>query len=160
MISQYGTVIDFRNEHTVIDNGRTPWRSGTRLAFVTSLNAAIPPGVKLNLSGKDFSVWVWHFGQTHMKCRWCHNVVEKHMNAANAQYADAITARKATILKLTVLWAGWVICVVIKTILLGNAHNSPKTRGRITLQHYPPEGSQDSTHTLRTTIHDPTVFGN
>ena len=76
-ISQYGTVIDFRNEHTVIDGRRTRWRSGTRMAFVTSLNAAIPPVVKLNFNGKDFNVSVWHYGQTHMKCRWCHNVVEK-----------------------------------------------------------------------------------
>ena len=76
-ISQYGTVIDCRNEHTVIDGRRTRWRSGTRMAFVTSLNVAIPPVVKLNFNGKDFNVSVWHYGQTHTKCRWCHNIVEK-----------------------------------------------------------------------------------
>ena len=61
----------------MVDGRRTRWWSGTRLAFVTNLNASIPPVVKLCYNDKDFTVSVWHFGQTHMKCRWCHNVVEK-----------------------------------------------------------------------------------
>ena len=77
-ISQYATVIEFRNEHVVVNGRRTSWRTGTRHAYVTNVKETIPPVAKFtNNKGVDVMVSIWHYGQSHMKCRWCHEVVPK-----------------------------------------------------------------------------------
>lgn len=71
------TLMEFRNEHVVVDGRRTTWRSGTRFAYIMNLKEAIPPVATLKHDGSDITVSVWHYGQTHMKCRWCNIVVTK-----------------------------------------------------------------------------------
>ena len=75
--AQYGTVIDFRNEHHYINGKRVSWRSGTRYAYIINMTGPVPPTVKMNFNGVEFTVSVWHYGQTHRYCRWCKSTVEK-----------------------------------------------------------------------------------
>ena len=75
--AQYGTVVDFRNEHHYINGKRVSWRSGTRYAYIINMTGPVPPTVKMNFNGVEFSVSVWHYGQTHRYCRWCKSTVEK-----------------------------------------------------------------------------------
>lgn len=76
-VSGYGTVVELRNEHVLIDGRRTSWRTGTRYAYVMNLREAVPPVMSFNHDGNKVTITAWHYGQTHMKCRWCHEVVEK-----------------------------------------------------------------------------------
>ena len=79
-VSQYGTVVDFRNEFVTINGRRTSWRTGTRHAFMVNISESLPPVVKFTHNDTEVSVNIWHYGQTHMRCRWCHDVVPKsHM---------------------------------------------------------------------------------
>ena len=46
--AQYGTVVDYRNEHPYINGKRVSWRSGTRYAYI--INMTVPPNVTKSLS--------------------------------------------------------------------------------------------------------------
>ena len=81
--TQYGTVVDFRNEHLYIDGKRLSWRSGTRYAYITNMAGPVPPTVKVKYEGAEFTMAVWHYGQTHRYCRWCKNTVEKSHDCDN-----------------------------------------------------------------------------
>ena len=76
-VESYATVSEFRNEHVNIKGRRSSWRSGTRLAYVFSIKEAIPPAAKLPYNGGEVTVSVWHYGQTHIKCKFCHEIVPK-----------------------------------------------------------------------------------
>ena len=76
-VSQYGTLSEFRNEHVMIRGKRTVWRTGNRIAYFTTLNHEIPPAAKIRHNDSEIDVTIWHYGQTHMKCRWCKDIVPK-----------------------------------------------------------------------------------
>ena len=76
-VSQYGNVVDFRNEHLLVNGRRTSWRTGTRHAYMINITGSVPPVAKFKYNDTEVSVNVWHYGQTHMKCRWCNEVVLK-----------------------------------------------------------------------------------
>lgn len=76
-ILQYGTVVDFRNEHVFINGKRTSWRTGTRHAFIMNVKEALPPIAKFSHNNAEVTLSVWHYNQTHMKCWWCHDIVPK-----------------------------------------------------------------------------------
>lgn len=76
-LSQFGNVVDFRNEHLTVNGRRTSWRTGTRHAYMINITESVPPVAKFKHNDNEIAVNVWHYGQTHMRCWWCHDVVEK-----------------------------------------------------------------------------------
>lgn len=76
-VGQFGTVTEFRNEHVVIQGKRTNWRTGTRYAYISMLKQPVPPSAKIPYDGAEVTISAWHYGQTHIKCRWCHTIVPK-----------------------------------------------------------------------------------
>ena len=76
-VEQYGIVSEFRNEHATYQNKRLNWKTGVRYAYVINLRESIPPSAKLPFDGGEITITVWHYGQTHMKCRWCKDIVPK-----------------------------------------------------------------------------------
>ena len=76
-VEQYGIVSEFRNEHATYKNKRLQWKTGVRYAYVSQLKESIPPWAKLPYDGGEVSITAWHYGQTHMKCRWCKEIVPK-----------------------------------------------------------------------------------
>ena len=76
-VEQYGVVSEFRNEHAMYQNRRLNWRTGVRHAYVIQLKESIPPSAKLSFDGGEVTITAWHYGQTHMKCRWCKEIVPK-----------------------------------------------------------------------------------
>lgn len=76
-IGQFGTVTDLRNENLTVRGRRTNWRTGTRHAYVKMLKQPIPPSAKIRYRGEDVTVSTWHYGQSHMKCRFCQQIVPK-----------------------------------------------------------------------------------
>ena len=76
-VAQYGTVTEFRNEHVTVRGRRTNWRTGNRYVYVRALTQPVPPSAKIKYGDRQIPVTVWHYGQTHMKCRYCHEIVPK-----------------------------------------------------------------------------------
>lgn len=76
-LEQFGTVLEFRNEHHVIGGNPTRWRTGVRFAYMINLAEAIPPMAKIPIDETEISVTIWHYGQTHRRCRWCKTMVPK-----------------------------------------------------------------------------------
>ena len=72
-----GNIVQFRHDHYFIRGQKRKWVSGTRFAWVKNLTVPLPPVAKIRYSNRDVSVNVWHYGQTHMKCRFCYQVVPK-----------------------------------------------------------------------------------
>ena len=76
-IAQFGCVTEFRNEHLTVRGRKTFWRTGNRIAFVKSLKQPIPPMAKIKHENREIAVSVWHYGQSHMRCWFCHETVPK-----------------------------------------------------------------------------------
>ena len=76
-IGQFGCVTEFRNEHLTVRGRKTFWRTGNRIAFVKALKQPIPPAAKITCGNREVAVSVWHYGQTHMRCWFCHENVPK-----------------------------------------------------------------------------------
>ena len=76
-VAQFGTVTEFRNEHVTVRRRRTSWRTGTRVAYVKMLKQPVPPSAKIQYKGEDIVFSAWHYGQSHIKCRFCHDIVPK-----------------------------------------------------------------------------------
>ena len=74
---QYGTVTEFRNEHMIVQGRKTSWRTGNRYAFIKMLKQPVPPSAKIKCGDQEVQISMWHFGQTHIKCRFCHENVPK-----------------------------------------------------------------------------------
>ena len=76
-LESYATITEFRNEHMTIKGRRSNWRSGTRHAFVFNIKETIPPAAKLPYNEGEVNISVWHYGQMHIKCKFCHEIVPK-----------------------------------------------------------------------------------
>ena len=72
MLSKYGKVSEIRNEHLYVDGVRSSWLTGTRFAYMQSMDSPLPPTLKVKHGGFELKLTLRHFGQTHMECRWCH----------------------------------------------------------------------------------------
>ena len=78
-------IVQFRNDHYIIRGQKRKWVSGTRFAYVKNLASPLSPADKFRYNGKDIQVNMWHYGQTHMKCRFCYQVVPKGHECARRQ---------------------------------------------------------------------------
>ena len=71
-------IVQFRHDHYFVNGQKRKWVSGTRYAYVKNLVKPLPPVAKIKrANGKEVTVHIWHFGQTHMRCRFCYQVVLK-----------------------------------------------------------------------------------
>lgn len=77
-LERYGTIKTLSNDyyfHTTADNKkkRTDWRTGNRTAFIKLHDplTPIPPSVHLRHNNKSELIFVYHDGQTEMRCRFC-----------------------------------------------------------------------------------------
>ena len=80
-----GNIVQFRNDHYIINGQKRKWVSGLRFAYVKNLAAPLPPADKFRYNSKDIQVNIWHYGQTHMKCRFCYQIVLKGHECARRQ---------------------------------------------------------------------------
>ena len=80
LASQVGgldNIVQFRKDHYVIRGQKRKWVSDIRFAWVKNLTVPLPPAAKFRYGSRDTSINIWHYGQTHMKCRFCYQVVPK-----------------------------------------------------------------------------------
>ena len=78
-------IVQFRNDHYYINGQKRKWVSGTRFAYIKNLTSPLPPADKFKYGSKDVNVNIWHYGQTHMKCRFCYQIVPKGHECARRQ---------------------------------------------------------------------------
>ena len=78
-------IVQFRNDHYFIRGQKRKWVSGNRYAYVKNLTGSLPPADKFKYGSKDIHVNLWHYGQTHMKCRFCFQIVLKGHECARRQ---------------------------------------------------------------------------
>ena len=76
-ISQFGTIVDFKDEYLFVRGRKTRWRTGTRVVHMRALRQPIPPAAKIKSGDRDVSISVWHYGQSHIRCRFCNENVPK-----------------------------------------------------------------------------------
>ena len=82
-------IVQFRNEHYFVRGQKRKWVSGTRYAWVKNLTVSLPPVDKIRYGNKDIHVNIWHFNQTHMKCRFCYQIVPKGHDCPRKQERQA-----------------------------------------------------------------------
>lgn len=74
-LSQFGEITGFKHETHKLKHSK--WYTGNRVVWMKNVGRSIPPAAKLS-SGEDVAnISVWHYGQTEIKCRFCHSVVPK-----------------------------------------------------------------------------------
>ena len=71
------TVTEFRNERVTVQGQKRNCRSGNRHAYVKMLKNPLPPTAKLKYGETEFEINIWHYAQTHIKCRFCKQHVLK-----------------------------------------------------------------------------------
>ena len=80
-LSQFGEITGFKHETHKLRNAKdSKWYTGNRIVWIKNVNKSIPPVAKLNSGDEVANISVWHYGQTEIKCRFCHMIVPKgHM---------------------------------------------------------------------------------
>ena len=76
-ISQYGEITGYKYETHKLRNKSSKWYTGNRIVWVKNVGQSIPPVVKLTSGDETANISVWHYGQTEIKCRFCHLIVPK-----------------------------------------------------------------------------------
>ena len=76
-VAGFCTVAEFRNERVTVQGRKRNCRSGNIHAYVKMLKKPLPPSAKLKHGDKHFEINVWHYAQTHIKCRFCSQHVLK-----------------------------------------------------------------------------------
>ena len=76
----------------VWNNTKLQWKTGVRYAHVAQLKESIVHCAKLSYDWVKVSTTAWHFGQTHMKCRWHSEIVLKdYHNCNRATYRNCFS---------------------------------------------------------------------
>ena len=76
-VSQYGDITGFKHETHKLRNKGSKWYTGNRIVWVKNVQQSIPPVAKLSSGEETVNISVWHYGQTEIKCRFCHSIVPK-----------------------------------------------------------------------------------
>ena len=77
-LSQYGDITGFKHEtHKLRHAKGSKWYTGNRIVWMKNVNRSIPPVAKLTSGDETANISVWHYGQTEIKCRFCHLIVLK-----------------------------------------------------------------------------------
>ena len=77
-LCQYGVITGFKHEtHKLRHAKSSKWYTGNRIVWMKNVNKSIPPVAKLTSGDDVANISIWHYGQTEIKCRFCHLIVPK-----------------------------------------------------------------------------------
>ena len=71
----FGEITNYKHETHRLKHSK--WFTGNRVVWMKNVGGSIPPVAKLKAGTEEANISVWHFGQTEIKCRFCHLIVPK-----------------------------------------------------------------------------------